>query len=217
MQSSDLKLLKDINLAFFQKQKDNLVLDDETLVRRSQHGDPEAMTCLIVKYQDRVYNAILKICANPDDAAELTQDTFVKVLESIGTFRGQSAFYTWLFRVAVNLTLNHCRRRFKLSPVSLDAAIELHGKEKEQLAAILADPEQDDPAKIVQQKELVQVVLDLIARLNEEHRIVLILRDIEQMSYTQIADVLELEPGTVKSRISRARAALRELLETVLT
>jgi RNA polymerase sigma-70 factor (ECF subfamily) len=217
VQSSDLKLLKDINLAFFQKQKDNLVLDDETLVRRSQHGDPEAMTCLIVKYQDRVYNAILKICANPDDAAELTQDTFVKVLESIGTFRGQSAFYTWLFRVAVNLTLNHCRRRFKLSPVSLDAAIELHGKEKEQLAAILADPEQDDPAKIVQQKELVQVVLDLIARLNEEHRIVLILRDIEQMSYTQIADVLELEPGTVKSRISRARAALRELLETVLT
>lgn len=204
-------------MTFFQKQKDNLVLDDETLVRRSQHGDPEAMTCLIVKYQDRVYNAILKICSNPDDAAELTQDTFVKVLESIGTFRGQSAFYTWLFRVAVNLTLNHCRRRFKLSPVSLDAVSELHGREKEQLAAVLADPEQDDPAQIVQQKELVQVVLDLIARLNEEHRIVLVLRDIEQMSYTQIADVLELEPGTVKSRISRARAALRELLETVLT
>lgn len=204
-------------MTFFQKQKDNLVLDDETLVRRSQHGDPEAMTCLIVKYQDRVYNAILKICSNPDDAAELTQDTFVKVLESIGTFRGQSAFYTWLFRVAVNLTLNHCRRRFKLSPVSLDAVSELHGREKEQLAAVLADPEQDDPAQIVQQKELVQVVLDLIARLNEEHRIVLVLRDIEQMSYTQIAEVLELEPGTVKSRISRARAALRELLETVLT
>jgi len=204
-------------LAFFQKQKDNLVLDDETLVRRSQHGDPEAMTCLIVKYQDRVYNAILKICSNPDDAAELTQDTFVKVLESIGTFRGQSGFYTWLFRVAVNLTLNHCRRRFKLSPVSLDAAGQLQGREKEQLVAMLANPEQDDPAQIVQQKELVQVVLDLIGRLNEEHRIVLVLRDIEQMSYTQIAEVLQLEAGTVKSRISRARAALRELLETVLT
>jgi RNA polymerase sigma-70 factor, ECF subfamily len=204
-------------LAFFHKQKDNLVLDDETLVRRSQHGDPEAMTCLIVKYQDRVYNSILKICSNPDDAAELTQDTFVKVLESIGTFRGQSAFYTWLFRVALNLTLNHCRRRFKLSPISLDTAGEINGREKEQLAAMLSDPEQDDPAQIAQQKELVRILLDLIARLNEEHRIVLVLRDIEQMSYTQIAEVLELEPGTVKSRLSRARSALRELLETVLT
>lgn len=173
------------------------------------------MTCLIVKYQDRVYNAILKICSNPDDAAELAQDTFVKVLESIGTFRGQSAFYTWLFRVAVNLTLNHCRKKFKLSPVSLDASSDA-GREKEQLVTLLSD-HADDPAQIVQQKELVQVVVDSIARLNEEHRVVLILRDIEQMSYTQIADVLELEPGTVKSRISRARAALRELLETVLT
>lgn len=202
-------------MGFFHKQKDNIVLDDEHLVRRSQQGDPEAMTCLIVKYQDRVYNAILKICSNPDDAAELAQDTFVKVLESIGTFRGQSAFYTWLFRVAVNLTLNHCRKKFKLSPVSLDASSDA-GREKEQLVTLLSD-HADDPAQIVQQKELVQVVVDSIARLNEEHRVVLILRDIEQMSYTQIADVLELEPGTVKSRISRARAALRELLETVLT
>jgi RNA polymerase sigma-70 factor (ECF subfamily) len=70
---------------------------------------------------------------------------------------------------------------------------------------------------LVQQKELVQVMLDAIARLNEEHRTVLVLRDIEQMSYTQIAEVLEIEPGTVKSRLSRARTALRELLETVLT
>lgn len=201
----------------FHKQKDNLVLDDQTLVRRSQHGDPEAMTCLIVKYQDRVYNTILKICSNHEDAAELTQDTFVKVLESISTFRGQSAFYTWLFRVAVNLTLNHCRKRFKLTPVSLDAAGEVQGREKEQLVALLADPAQNDPARIVQQNETVELLLKMIARLSEEHRIVLVLRDIEQMSYTQIADVLQLEPGTVKSRLSRARVALRELLETVLT
>ncbi len=204
-------------MSFFHKQKDNLFLDDESLVRRCQHGDPEAMSCLIVKYQDRVYNTIRKICSNHDDAAELTQDTFVKVLENIGTFRGQSAFYTWLFRVAVNLTLNHCRKRFKLSPVSLDASSEPLGKEKEQIINVLADASQNDPAQLVQQKELVQVMLDAIARLNEEHRTVLVLRDIEQMSYTQIAEVLEIEPGTVKSRLSRARTALRELLETVLT
>lgn len=204
-------------MAFLQKQKDNLFLDDGNLVRRSQRGDPEAMSCLIVKYQDRIYNSILKICANQDDAAELTQDTFVKVLESINTFRGQSGFYTWLFRVAVNLTLNHCRKRFKLSPVSLDGSNESSGKEREHLAALLADPSQTDPARIVQQKELVQVLLDLIARMNEEHRVVLVLRDIEQMSYSQIAEVLQVETGTVKSRLCRARAALRELMETVLT
>ncbi|MBC8379617.1 MAG: sigma-70 family RNA polymerase sigma factor [Planctomycetes bacterium] len=175
------------------------------------------MSCLIIKYQDRIYNTILKICSNRDDAAELTQDTFVKVLESIHTFRGKSSFYTWLFRVAVNLTLNHCRRRFKLSPVSLDATNENLEKQRERLASILADSEKNDPSRIAQQKELLQRVIDSIGQLQEEHRTVLVLRDIEQMSYEEIAQVLDIELGTVKSRLSRARTALRDLLETVLT
>lgn len=200
----------------FYKHKNNKSLDDESLVRQCQHGDPEAMSCLIAKYQDRIYNSILKICSNRDDAAELTQDTFVKVLESIGTFRGKSSFYTWLFRVAVNLTLNHCRRRFKLSPVSLDATNDKLEKDKQRLSQVLADSEKNDPALIAQQKELVQLVTDLIGKLKEDYRVILILRDIEQMSYTEIADVLEIEYGTVKSRLNRARNALRDLLETVL-
>ena len=175
------------------------------------------MSCLIVKYQDRVYSTILKICSNRDDAAELTQDTFVKVLESIRTFRGKSSFYTWLFRVAVNLTINHCRRRFKLSPVSLDATNENLEKQRERLASILADSEKNDPALMAQNKELVQRILDSIGQLPEEYRLILILRDIEQMSYADIAEVLDIEYGTVKSRLSRARVALRDLLETVLT
>jgi RNA polymerase sigma-70 factor (ECF subfamily) len=196
---------------------DNIHLDDATLVRQCQRGDPEAMHCLIVKYQDRVYNTILKICQNRDDAAELTQDTFVKVLENINKFRGQSGFYTWLFRVAVNLTLNYCKRRFKLSPVSLDADNEHLEKGRERLAAMLANPDGADPAVIAQQKELAQIIVKLIGQLNQEHRVVLVLRDIEQMSYAHIADVLQIEHGTVKSRISRARKMLRQLLETVLT
>jgi RNA polymerase sigma-70 factor (ECF subfamily) len=175
------------------------------------------MNCLIVKYQDRIYNTILKICSNPDDAAELTQDTFVKVLESIQTFRGKSRFYTWLFRVAVNLTINHCRRRFKFSPVSLDATNENLEKQRESLASMLADSEKQNPALIVQNKELVQRILESIGQLPEEYRLILILRDIEQMSYAAIAEVLNIEYGTVKSRLSRARTALRDLLETVLT
>lgn len=204
-------------MSLFHKHKDNISLDDETLVRQCQHGDPEAMSCLIVKYQDRVYNTILKICSNRDDAAELTQDTFVKVLESIQTFRGKSSFYTWLFRVAVNLTLNHCRRRFKLSPVSLDAANENLEKQREPLASMLADADRNDPALVAQQKELVNRMLESIAQLPQEYRIIIILRDIEQMTYAEIADVLEIEHGTVKSRLSRARAALRQLWETVQT
>ena len=204
-------------MSYFHNRKDNISLDDSSLVRRCQRGDSDAMSCLIVKYQDRIYNTILKICQNHDDAAELTQDTFVKVLENISSFRGKSSFYTWLFRVAVNHSLNYCKRRFKLSPVSLDAENDQFEDGKGKLAAVLADPNGADPAVVAQQKELSQIVVNLIGQLQQEHRVVLVLRDIEQMSYAEIAEVLRIETGTVKSRLNRARTKLRELLETVLT
>ena len=199
------------------QRKDNISLDDKTLVRQCQNGDLEAMSCLIVKYQDRIYNAILKICQNYDDAAELTQDTFVKVLENINSFRSNSSFYTWLFRVAVNHTLNYCKRRFKLSPLSLDAEIDQGEGGRGKLAEVLASPDEPDPAVVAQQKELTKIVINLIGQLQQEYRVVLVLRDIEQMTYAEIAEVLQIETGTVKSRLSRARVKLRELLETVLT
>jgi RNA polymerase sigma-70 factor (ECF subfamily) len=199
------------------RQKDNISLDDTILVRQCQNGDLEAMSCLIVKYQDRIYNTIFKICQNHDDASELTQDTFVKVLENINSFRSKSSFYTWLFRVAVNHTLNYCKRRFKLSPVSLDAENDQDERSKGKLAAVLVASDGLDPAVVAQQKELSQIVIKLIGQLRQEYRVVLVLRDIEQMTYAEIAEVLQIETGTVKSRLSRARAKLRELLETVLT
>lgn len=205
------------SVSYFHNHSNNISLDDTSLVRRCQRGDSEAMSCLIIKYQDRVYNVIFKICQNHDDSAELTQDTFVKVLESINSFRGKSSFYTWLFRVAVNHSLNYCKRRFKLSPVSLDAENDQLEEGKGKLAAVLADPNGVDPAVVAQQKELSQIVVNSIGQLQQEHRVVLVLRDIEQMSYAEIAAVLQIETGTVKSRLSRARAKLRQLLETVLT
>ena len=164
------------------------------------------MSRLIVKYQDRIYNTILKICNNSDDAAELTQYTFVKVLEHIADFRGKSSFYTWLFRIAVNETINFCRRRFKVVSQSLDG--ELPNP---------ADMASSDPVRLAQQKEVIALLSEAIGRLDDDHRVVIVLRDIEQMSYSQIAETLGLEMGTVKSRLSRARAMLREILETVLT
>jgi len=184
----------------------HLRLDDDALVKQCQRGDSEAMSRLIYKYQDRVYNIILKICNNSDDAAELTQDTFVKVLENITDFRGKSSFYTWLFRVACNEAINFCRRRFKVVSQSLDSGM-----------APPAEMSDNDPARLAQQKEVIALLTEAISRLDEDHRVVLVLRDIEQMSYNQISDVLGLELGTVKSRLSRARSMLREILETVLT
>jgi RNA polymerase sigma-70 factor (ECF subfamily) len=105
----------------------------------------------------------------------------------------------------------------KLSPVSLDAEHNQLEKEKERLVALLANPDGADPAAIAQQNELKQIIVNLIGQLSSEFRVVLVLRDIEQMSYAEIAEVLRIENGTVKSRLSRARTMLRELLETVLT
>jgi len=200
-----------------QRQLERTIIDDTILVRQSQHGDSVAMGRLIVKYQDRVYNTILKICGNRDDAAELTQETFVKLIEKIKTFEGKSAFYTWLFRIAVNLTFNYCKRRAKVGMQSLEAATgpEFDGA-RLHLGMFLADEGSVDPAVVAQNKEIGEIVVGALSKLDEHHRAVIVLRDIEGMSYPEIAEALEIELGTVKSRLSRARANLREILETVL-
>jgi len=200
-----------------QKQLEKTIINDDILVRQSQHGDSVAMGRLITKYQDRIYNAILKICANSHDAAELTQETFVKFIEKINTFEGKSAFYTWLFRIAVNLTLNYCKRRARMGAQSLQAVVaaESNGAAVE-LGAFLADQSAADPAILAQDAEIGEIVLGALTRLEEHHRAIVVLRDIEGMSYSEIAETLQIEVGTVKSRLSRARANLREILKAVL-
>ncbi|MBN1816931.1 MAG: sigma-70 family RNA polymerase sigma factor [Sedimentisphaerales bacterium] len=200
------------------KQPENIVVDDAVLVRQCQSGDSSAMHRLIVKYQDRIYNVILKICQNPDDAAELTQETFVKFIEKVDTFQGRSTFYTWLFRIAVNLTYNYCRRRVKLPVTSMNALVgpEQSGAAR-QLGAYLADQRQLDPVVIAQKKEVIEILIRALASLDDEQRIVIVLRDIEGMSYTEIAESLDVELGTVKSRLSRARMHLREILEALVS
>jgi RNA polymerase sigma-70 factor (ECF subfamily) len=175
------------------------------------------MERLILKYQNRIYNVILKICANPDDAAELTQETFVKVIENIEGFQGKSSFYTWAFRIAVNLTLTHCRRSARLELRSLEAAGREHdGKAVQALREFLSDDGSPDPAVVAQNKELCELAAKLLLRLDDAQRTVVILRDIEGMKYEQIANVLDVELGTVRSRLSRARSNLRDIMETIL-
>jgi RNA polymerase sigma-70 factor (ECF subfamily) len=188
-------------------------IDDAVLVQQCQQGDSAATERLILKYQNRIYNAILRICANPDDAAELTQDTFVKVIENIDKFEGRSSFYTWAFRIGVNLTLNYCQRSIKLRSQSLDAEDSNDSDAKGVLKKFLTDDNLPDPAVVAQNKELCRLVVKALRKLDDAQRAVIVLRDIEGMNYAQIAEVLDIELGTVRSRLSRARTNLREIME----
>jgi RNA polymerase sigma-70 factor (ECF subfamily) len=188
--------------------------DDAVLVQQARQGDSVAAERLILKYQNRIYNAILKICANPDDAAELTQDTFVKIIENIDKFEGRSSFYTWAFRIGVNLTLNYCQRSTRIGLKSLDAEDnEKDNTDRGVLKKFLTDDNLPDPTVVAQNKELCRMVLKALEKLDDAQRAVIVLRDIEGMNYAQIAEVLDIELGTVRSRLSRARNNLREIME----
>jgi len=195
----------------------NISIDDAVLVEQCRQGDSAAMERLIIKYQNRIYNVILKICANIDDAAELTQETFVKVIENIAEFEGRSSFYTWAFRIAVNLTLNYCQRSGRIGFRSLDTEDNEHnGQARRQLKEFLSDDSSPDPAAVAANKELCEIAIKSLMKLDDEQRAVVVLRDIEGMNYAEIANVLGVELGTVKSRLSRARSNLREILEIML-
>ena len=200
-----------------QSQMAKVNIDDAVLVEQCRKGDSDAMQRLVLRYQNRIYNVILKICANTDDAAELTQETFVKVIESIEKFEGRSSFYTWAFRIAVNLTLNYCKRNVRLGFRSLDADESSHdSSDKKQLREFLSDDSSPDPAAVAQNKELCDIAIRALMKLDDPQRAVVILRDIEGMSYAQIADVLDVKLGTVRSRLSRARSNMREIMEAIL-
>jgi len=192
-------------------------VDEAVLVQRCQQGDSAAMERLILRYQNRIYNVILKICADPDDAAELTQETFVKIIENINRFEGRSGFYTWAFRIAVNLTLNYCRRNVKLGFRSLDAEqVQYNSDAKQLLKQFLSDDSSLEPAVMAQNREMCKIAVEALVQLDDAQRAVIVLRDIEGMDYARIAEVLDIKLGTVRSRLSRARSRLRQILEAIL-
>ncbi len=195
----------------------NIDIDDGVLVERCRQGDSAAMERLILKYQNRIYNVILRICKNTDDAAELTQETFVKIIKKINEFEGRSSFYTWAFRIAVNLTLNYCQRSVRFKHQSLDTEDNEYNRQaRRELKEFLTDESSPDPAAVAQNKELCGMVVEALMKLDDAHRAVLVLRDIEGMNYARIAEVLDIELGTVKSRLSRARRNLRKIMEANL-
>ncbi|MFW6154803.1 MAG: sigma-70 family RNA polymerase sigma factor [Planctomycetota bacterium] len=182
--------------------------DDAALIAACRRGQMHAFGRLVAKYQDRLFNALLRMCGNRDDAAELCQEAFVRAIEKIGGFRGRSGFYTWLFRIGVNLAISRRRRAGRVKVTSLSPDPDLG----ESQAARLAGRSDGDPVRRAATAEAHRRVLEAIEALDDEHRVVVVLRDIENMDYDQIAEVLAVPKGTVKSRLYRARTMLRETL-----
>lgn len=212
-----MEFVSNYRISSVQPQTAHIEINDEVLIQQWQRGNSAALESLIIKYKDRLYNTILRICGNRDTSAELLQDVFVKVIENVHHFKGKSGFYTWCFRIAVNTTLNWCRKQKQRDELSLETQI--NGNYDEAKAALrnyLADEKSPNPLEVLQNKEQVELLLAAIGRLDDDHRAVLVLRDIENMDYNQIASVLEIELGTVKSRLCRARANLRQKLEVLV-
>ena len=192
--------------------------DAETL-RKAQAGDRSAFALIVTTWQDRIYNAMRKITGNADDAADLTQETFTRALGNLGSFRGDSSVYTWLFRIAVNLSMTRARqvkRRRTFLAGGLFGGAAADDDSQSSFFDRREDPKADPPPAAVESKERRRMVLQALQRLDEQQRSLLVMRDIEGMDYQQIADLLALPLGTMKSRLFRARMALRDELKGYL-
>ena len=196
---------------------------DAELLRKAQRGDRGAFGQIVVLYQDRLYNALLRVIGDPEEARELTQETFTRALVKIDSFRGEAGPYTWLFRIGVNLAISQLRKVQRHRTFSLDRPVApggASGADNEDQASSLIDRVAQDrgasPADNVETRETHQQVLAALGRLDAEYRAVLVMRDVEGFDYQQMADVLGLPLGTLKSRLFRARLALRDELRPYL-
>jgi RNA polymerase sigma-70 factor, ECF subfamily len=193
---------------------ETIEFQDELLVERCRRGDMQAYALLVAKYQDRIYNLVLRLAGNPSDAEELAQETFLKAMEKIGQFKGNSRFYTWLFRIAANLAISHRRHGGRVRFTSLSA--DEGDGQAAVLAGRLASRREADPQAAAMSAESRGRVLEALEGLDEQFRLIVVLRDIEDMDYSQISEVLDLPAGTVKSRLHRARCILKEKLSSLL-
>jgi RNA polymerase sigma-70 factor (ECF subfamily) len=182
------------------------VNDDARLIAEALAGHTVAFSQLVQKYQDRLYTTMVHVMGSRDDAHDVVQDAFVQAYVKLSTFQGTSAFYTWLFRIAYNTALSSHRRRRNVE--SVDKIRELGGGEP-----IDQGP---SPSSRLEQQERVNQVQTALAALSEEHRTILVLREMDNFEYDVIAEMLDVPVGTVRSRISRARVQLREELKKVL-
>lgn len=184
---------------------------DQELVRRVQQGDKSAFDLLVLKYQHKIVHLVNRYVKDPSEAQDVAQDTFIKAYRALGDFRGDSAFYTWLYRIAINTAKNYLLSR---SRRHFDYEIDVQDAEQVENAPQLKNIE--TPENLLMNEQIVAVIKSAIERLPEEMRIAITLREFEGMSYEEIAEAMDCPIGTVRSRIFRAREAIDQKLNPLL-
>lgn len=184
---------------------------DQALVERVQRGDRGAFDLLVRKYQHRILNLITRYVHDPSEAQDVAQEAFIKAYRALGNFRGDSAFYTWLYRIAINTAKNFLVAQGRRPPGS-----DIDAQDAEQYDVESRLKERDTPEHELLKDELERTVFDAIGELPEDLRTAITLREMEGMSYEDIATAMECPIGTVRSRIFRAREAIDERIRPLL-
>jgi RNA polymerase sigma-70 factor (ECF subfamily) len=202
--------------------KDALSTKATDWLQRAQAGDRAAYGQLVLLYQDRLYNAILRMIGDRDEAAELTQEAFTRGLEKLDSFRGDAGPYTWLFRIAINLTISRLRktqkhRTFSLSRPDGNGLARSGDDQASGLMDRVRQSAQPQPGAAIEERERAEQVVAALGRIDPDYRAVLVMRDVEGFDYQQMADLLGLALGTLKSRLFRARLALRDQLKSYMS
>ncbi|MCC6740726.1 MAG: sigma-70 family RNA polymerase sigma factor [Planctomycetia bacterium] len=182
---------------------------DAALVERAQRGDGDAYGQLVVKYQDLVYNAVYRMVGSETDASDIAQEAFVKGWKALGSFEGRAQFGTWIYRIAINCCISDRRGLKRRKATSLNSSA---GGGEDEGGMDVAD-DAPEPAERLVENENVRLVQEAIGELEHEFRTMIVLRDMEGRPYEEIAEVLDVPVGTVRSRLHRARQALKDRLK----
>lgn len=183
-------------------------MTEQELVERAKKGDESAFEVLVTDNEKRIYNLCRRLTGNPEDAAELTQEAFLNAWRGLSRFQGESSFSTWLYRLASNACIDFLRKEKRRQNLSMTVSLD----DEEEARQVELPDERYTPERELERTEVRQAVAAGLERLTPEHRQVLVMREINGLSYAEIGGVLGLEEGTVKSRIARARNALRKVL-----
>lgn len=191
------------------KQNKDQCTQDQILVARFKGGDQAAFDEMVSLYWDRIFSRAYKLLNNREDAEEVTQDTFIRAQKGLANFRGDAAFSTWLYQIATNLSRNkywYWWRRKRSASMSLDQSL---GDETDSTLVDVLPAEGETPGEATLTQEFVDEVANGMKRISQKHREILVLRNVQNLSYEEIAEDLNISVGTVKSRIARARESLR--------
>jgi RNA polymerase sigma-70 factor, ECF subfamily len=186
--------------------------EDDALVDQARNGNRAAFEALFQKYHRRAFAVALGVLKRPDDAMDVVQDAFIKVHKHIATFQGASSFYTWLYRIVMNLAIDHVRRTRKVVEWGDDVPI----SEAAGDGALLPRVEDENPSRTVVRRELSDKIRQALDTLPEYHRAVILLREVEGMSYEEMAEILDVPKGTIMSRLFHARRKMQDQLQPYL-